>query len=50
METALNFTIPKKSIYNDYNILMASQWGTNSYFDNEKIQICAIEIMTSAYG
>ena len=28
---------------------MVSWWGTNSYFNNKQIQICDIEIMTSAY-
>ena len=44
METALNFPI------NDYNWLVVSWWGTDSYFNNELIQIGDIEIMTSEYG
>ena len=29
---------------------MVSQWGTDSHFNNEKIQIVDIDIMTSAHG
>ena len=29
---------------------MVSWWGTDSYFNNEQIQIGDIEIMTAAYG
>ena len=29
---------------------MVSWWGTDSYFNNEQIQIGDTEIMTSAYG
>ena len=29
---------------------MVSWWGTDSYFNNELIQIGDIEIMTGAYG
>ena len=38
METALNYTI-QRSVYNDYNIFMVSWWKTDSYFNNEHIQI-----------
>ena len=49
IEIDLNFTITKKYIY-QYNIFMISCWGTDSYFNNEQIQIGDIEMMTSAYG
>ena len=29
---------------------MVSWWETDSYFNNEQIQICDIECITSAYG
>ena len=29
---------------------MVSWWGTDSYFNNEQIQIGDIEIVTSTYG
>ena len=48
METALNFPI-SKNFKNNSNRFMVSWWGTNSYFNNKQIQICDIEIMTSAY-
>ena len=49
METSLDFTI-KKSVYNDPNIIMVSWWKTDSYLNNEYIQISDIEIMNAAYG
>ena len=49
MEKDLDYPI-KKNIYNDSNIFMVSWRGTESYFNNEQIQIGDIEIMTSAYG
>ena len=50
METDLNFPFPKKIIYTDSNIFVVSWLGTDSYFNNKKIKIGNIEIMTSAYG
>ena len=29
---------------------MVSWWGTDSYLNNEQIQICDIKIMTFTYG
>ena len=49
METALDFTI-KKSVYNDPTIIMVSWWKTDSYLNNEYIQISDIEIMNAACG
>ena len=48
METALNFIIPK-SIYNDSDIFMVSREGTNSYLNNEQVQIGDIKMMNAAY-
>ena len=42
--------LSRKSIYNDPNRFMVSLRGTDSYFNNEQIQIGDIEIMTAAYG
>ena len=49
MVTALNFPI-QENIYNYPNRFMVSWWGTDSYFNNDHIQIGDIEIMTAAYG
>ena len=48
METALNFIIPK-SIYNDSDRFMVSREGTNSYLNNEQVQIGDIKMMNAAY-
>ena len=40
----------EKYIYNDPNIFIVSWWGTDSYFNNEQIQIGDIEITTAASG
>ena len=40
----------QKIVYNYPNKIMVSCWGTYSYFNNEDIQNCHIEIMTDAYG
>ena len=37
-------------IYNNTNIFMVSWWETDSYLNNEHIQIGDIEIMTATYG
>ena len=39
----------RKSIYNDSTRFMVSWWVTDSYFNNELIQIDDIKIMTSVY-
>ena len=39
----------EKSIYNDMNRFLVSWWGTDSYFNNELIQISDIWIMTAEY-
>ena len=31
---SFEFFLFQKSIYNDYNILLVSWWGTDSYFNN----------------
>ena len=49
MVTALNFPI-QENIYNYPNRFMVPWWGTDSYFNNDHIQIGDIEIMTAAYG
>ena len=45
----LSYPIPR-IIYNDPNRFMVSWWGTDSYFNNEKIQIGYIELMNAVYG
>ena len=37
-------------MYNNPIRFMIPWWGTDSYFNNEKIKIGDIEIMTAAYG
>ena len=50
--TMVNFLIVlfRKSIYNVTNVFMVYWWGTDSYFNNEPIQIGGIETMTAVYG
>ena len=40
----------ERSIYNYPNRFIVYWWVTDSYFNNEKIQIGDIEIITAAYG
>ena len=49
METTLHFTFIKIYIYYS-NRFVVSWRETDSYFNNEPIQIGDIEIITSAYG
>ena len=49
MITALNYPIQKKRETNP-DKFMVSWWGTDSYLNNEKIQIGDIENMTDVYA
>ena len=49
MENVLNYSI-QKIIYYYSKIFVIYWWGTDSYFNNESIQIGDVEIMTAAYG